>query len=224
MSSSTELIELRQYLLHPGQRDTLIELFDREFVETQEAAGIAVLGQFRDPQRPNHFVWLRGFPDMHSRHASLTAFYDGSVWAQHRNAANATMVDSDNVLLLHPATPNDQLSAQDVGARDTQPSTGRIGVVVDYVQAITKEVVESFRAQVIPALIQLGARTLGVYTTGTDPNTFPRLPVRGDNAIVWIGTLNGDVSAFNARPPGDNRKQDRHVLIPTQRSALRGTT
>ena len=33
------IVELRQYTLHPGQRDTLIDLFDREFVESQEAPG-----------------------------------------------------------------------------------------------------------------------------------------------------------------------------------------
>ena len=31
------IVELRQYTLHPGQRDVLIDLFDREFVESQEA-------------------------------------------------------------------------------------------------------------------------------------------------------------------------------------------
>ena len=30
-----------------------------------------------------------------------SAFYGGPVWQAHRNEANATMVDSDNVLLLH---------------------------------------------------------------------------------------------------------------------------
>ena len=98
--TSTNLIELRQYLLHAGQRDTLIDLFDREFVETQEAVGMDVLGQFRDPQRPDYFVWFRGFPDMTARHESLTAFYEGPVWARHRDVANATMIDSDNVMLL----------------------------------------------------------------------------------------------------------------------------
>lgn len=58
------IIELRQYTLHPGRRDELIELFDREFVETQEDAGIVVLGQFRDLDAPDRFVWLRGFRDM----------------------------------------------------------------------------------------------------------------------------------------------------------------
>ncbi|PYK42992.1 MAG: hypothetical protein DME46_08650, partial [Verrucomicrobia bacterium] len=61
------VVELRQYTLHPGKRDVLIDLFDREFVETQEAVGMKVIGQFRELGHPNHFVWLRGFRDMTSR-------------------------------------------------------------------------------------------------------------------------------------------------------------
>jgi len=53
------IMELRQYTLHPGKRDILIDLFDQEFVETQEAVGIKVVGQFRDLDHPNRFVWLR---------------------------------------------------------------------------------------------------------------------------------------------------------------------
>lgn len=74
-----QLVELRQYTLHPGERDSLIELFDREFVEPQEAAGMAVMGQFRDLDAPDRFVWLRGFADMDGRARSLAAFYDGPV-------------------------------------------------------------------------------------------------------------------------------------------------
>jgi hypothetical protein len=97
------IVELRRYTLHPGQREVLIELFDRELVETQEAVGMKVIGQFRDLDDPDQFVWLRGFPDMESRARSLAAFYGGPVWKAHREAANATMIDSDNVLLLRPA-------------------------------------------------------------------------------------------------------------------------
>src|SRR5688572_21857985 len=94
------IVELRQYILHTGRRDNLIELFDREFVETQEAVGIQVIGQFRNLDDPDQFVWLRGFNDMEARAESLNAFYSGPVWKAHREAANATMIDSDNVLLL----------------------------------------------------------------------------------------------------------------------------
>src|SRR5215475_8279574 len=97
---SQAVVELSQYTLHPGQRDVLIELFEREFIEGQEATGMAILGQFRDLDRPDRFVWLRGFADMPSRAESLQAFYVGPVWQQNRAVANATMADSDNVLLL----------------------------------------------------------------------------------------------------------------------------
>jgi NIPSNAP protein len=97
------IVELRQYTLHPGKRDVLIELFDREFVETQEAVGMSIIGQFRDLDKPDRFVWLRGFPDMSSRARSLEEFYGGPVWKMHSKAANATMIDATNVLLLHPA-------------------------------------------------------------------------------------------------------------------------
>src|SRR5947207_14428600 len=74
------VVELRQYTLHPGKRDVLIDLFDREFVETQEALGIKVIGQFRDPDHTDRFVWLRGFRDMTSRAKALSDFYGGPVW------------------------------------------------------------------------------------------------------------------------------------------------
>src|SRR3546814_14914788 len=52
------VVELRQYTLHPGQRDVLIELFEREFIESQEATGIRVIvrvqisGSFRAARIP----------------------------------------------------------------------------------------------------------------------------------------------------------------------------
>jgi hypothetical protein len=58
------IVELRQYTLYSGAREVLIELFDRELVDSQEAVGIRVVGQFRDLDDPNRFVWLRAFSDM----------------------------------------------------------------------------------------------------------------------------------------------------------------
>src|SRR3954451_8369173 len=104
LQGSFPLVELRQYTLHEGQRDVLINLFEREFIESQEALGMKVLGTFTDLDRPDRFVWLRGFKDMDSRLAGETSFYGGPVWQAHRGEANATMIDSDNVLLLRAPT------------------------------------------------------------------------------------------------------------------------
>jgi hypothetical protein len=55
----------------------------------QEAAGIAVLGTFRDLDAPDHVVWLRGFADMPARADGLGAFYGGPAWKAHRDSARA---------------------------------------------------------------------------------------------------------------------------------------
>ena len=223
---TTDLIEFRQYLLHDGQRDTLIDLFERELIETQEAVGMDVLGQFRDPTRPDYFVWLRGFPDMAARHRSLTAFYNGPVWAEHADAANATMIDSDNVMLLRAVTVDDALAEHRPAQRDLRPPTGLVVVVVEHVEHADKAAIGRFRCDAIPALQHVGSRTLGLYSSETAPNTFPQLPVRTDRAIVWIGAIGSDDSSavHRAIAPLTGRRRDRHVLIPTARSLLDGTT
>ncbi|MCE3544317.1 NIPSNAP family protein, partial [Escherichia coli] len=49
----SSIVELRRYTLHPGRRDDLIDLFDTHFLESQEACGMTVIGQFRDPDDPD---------------------------------------------------------------------------------------------------------------------------------------------------------------------------
>ena len=51
-ASCCKLVELRQYTLHPQRFDIFTALFEREFIEPQEAAGINVIGQFRDLDDP----------------------------------------------------------------------------------------------------------------------------------------------------------------------------
>src|SRR5690606_19768669 len=105
------IFEFRNYTLRPGQRDALIDLFERQFMEPQEAAGAHVRATFRDLDAPDRFIWLRSFANMEARREALSAFYFGPVWQEHRDAANATMLDSDNVLLLRPIV--DELPAQE---------------------------------------------------------------------------------------------------------------
>jgi hypothetical protein len=223
--TATEFIELRQYLLHSGQRDTLIELFDREFVETQERVGMDVLGQFRDAERPDYFVWLRAFLHLDARHESLTTFYNGPVWAQHRNAANATMIDSDNVMLLRAVTGGDAIRPMRRDLRDKQAPEGVVVIVAEHVERIDDQTIDAFRSSVVTVLEQSGCHTLGVYATEPTPNTFTRLPVRTDQSIVWFGSYLSDDAAsvlntIGAEHPG----QERQVLIPTARSLLNGNT
>lgn len=185
------IVELRQYTLHPGQRDTLIELFDREFVETQEATGMTIVGQFRDQANPDRFVWLRGFPDMTTRAAALQAFYSGPTWKAHRQAANATMIDAANVLLLHPARPTSGFAL----ASRARPPVGAAATRADIV-AITiypaaaplgDDFTGFFEQEVAPILAETGAAVEATFVTDESPNTFPALPIReGEHVFVWL--------------------------------------
>jgi hypothetical protein len=186
-------LELRQYLLHPGRRDDLVALFDREFVESQEAAGMYVLGQFRDLDRSDHFVWLRGFPDLPGRRRGLEAFYGGPVWRAHRDAANATMIDSDDVLLLRPIAPGRGLSRE--------PDGGAGGLTITVHHDVDRDTALAWPGE-----------PLALYETDPSPNEFPALPVReGERVVVRIGR-DGVV------PPGATQVLR---LEPTPRSRLR---
>ena len=181
----SSIVELRQYMLHPGQRETLIEVFDREFVESQEALDIEVIGQFRDIDRPDVFTWLRGFRDMESRRASLAAFYDGPVWHTHRDVANATMIAWDYVRLLRPVNPDSGFAPN--GARDLPAD----GLVLATVYPLDPRLARSFRdlfdELVRPELVATGARPLAMLETEPSVNTYPSLPIRENEYVfAWF--------------------------------------
>nr|AYM52439.1 NIPSNAP family containing protein [Corallococcus sp.] len=187
-SACCSVLELRQYTLHPGQRDVLISLFERAFIESQEATGMHVIGQFRDEDRPDRFVWLRGFRDMASRREALSAFYGGPVWKEHRNAANVTMQDSDNVLLLRPiqGLAHPGTSRPPPGA-DARPDS-RVEVTLCYLKAPADEALTAcFDQHVRPVLTELGAPPKALFQTEPAENTFPALPVRtGEHVFAWL--------------------------------------
>ncbi|MEU6741556.1 NIPSNAP family protein [Streptosporangium sandarakinum] len=186
------IVELRQYTLHPGQRDVLIDLFDREFVETQEATGMTVLGQFRDLDDPDRFVWLRGFEDMPRRAKALEGFYGGPIWRAHRDKANATMIDSDDVLLLRPASarggfPVPANARPAPGEPSTFPPSLVLATIWHGIGPFGTAFVEFFERRVRPVLAETGGEPLAYLQSEHAPNTFPALPVRtGEEVFVWF--------------------------------------
>ena len=185
------VVELRQYTLEPGMRDVLIDLFEQQFIETQEAAGMTVIGTFRDMDNPDRFVWFRGFADMPTRAQALQEFYGGPVWKAHREAANATIIDSDNVLLLRPARLASGFSLENakrpsLGSREISKSL--VVATIYYLDASAEaDFVDFFEWTLKPALMETRASILAYFVTENHPNTFPALPVRENvNVFVWF--------------------------------------
>jgi hypothetical protein len=211
------IVELRQYRLRPGRRDDLIDLFDSNLVEPQEADGMTVIGQFRDLDRPDRFVWLRGFPSMEERRASLEAFYTGPVWKRNSEAANATMLETEDVLLLRPASPDSGFRL-DRSTRAADPGGDGPGLVTATILDLDgADPAEALERVELPE----GGSLLGCLVTEPSPNTFPALPVRqGENVLVWFAGYRDR----RALDPALREAQQLLRLAPTSRSLLHGHT
>jgi hypothetical protein len=148
---------------------------------------------------------------MESRKAALETFYDGPAWKQNRDAANATMTDSDNVLLLRmPSTQHGfHLPAE-------RPRT--LGEEARLVVAVIYYLPEGETPE-----IQSDSE-LARFVTESSENTFPRLPIReGENAFVWFGAYE-NAAAFEKERAALTRVPWRTEVLrlePTPRSLLR---
>lgn len=175
-------------------------------------------------------MWLRGFPDMETRHKALEAFYDGPIWAAHKDDANNTMLDFDDVLLLRPARPETAFRFSPGGAAMTSydhDSATVLAGIYQMPQPVDAGLVSQFEQRVAPLLQANDIRIEGIFVTESARNTFARLPVReGEHVLVWFGIVDRRV------PPPEwleelasttalgNQPVSLLDLEPTSRSAL----
>jgi hypothetical protein len=195
-----DVVELRQYTLLPGKRDTLIDLFEAHFVVGQEAAGMHVVGQFRDLDDPDRFVWLRGFESMAARAEALASFYYGPVWQAHRDTANATLIDSDDVLLLRPVWISADYPAFGAPRPPGAGPESVVGITVLYNdRPIDDSLIDQVLTRATVELQAAGAAPSAVFVTELAENNFPALPVRAENVIVWVTRFADDAAWSRSR-------------------------
>jgi hypothetical protein len=194
-----QTVELRRYTLKEGLRDEFIHYFESYFPEAFQQLGALALGQFRERGNPVAFTWLRGFRTIEERAVVNSAFYYGPLWKEHRATMNDRLVDSDNVLLLRPLTPERGVLV--LPAVDpVNESAGARGVVVAQILALQGKDVDKVAMQAEPAFATYraaGIREAGVLVTLDVPNNFPQLPVRTDGPyLVWLGLMKDDPSVL----------------------------
>ena len=108
------------------------------------------------------------------------------MWKEHKSTMNDLMIDSDNVLLLHPLDP--QRGVGIMPAVDpVDEAGGAQGVVVAQMFALKPGSVDTFASQAEPIFASYratGAREAGVLVTLDAPNNFPQLPIRTDGPYL----------------------------------------
>lgn len=233
---ASPIVELRQYTLHPGRRDAFVPMFEREFVETQEDVGNRVIGQFRDLDAPDRFVWLRGFAGMPARAAALNAFYGEPVWETHRAEANAHFIDTDDVFLLRAVAPAGGISLAGLKRAPQGADIDAPGLLVATIYTLDAPAddgfIPYFSAEVASELKRAGIAIAGTFATETSANNFPRLPVReGEHVFVWFA-MYANLGEYRRRDAAVSRAVTADIetclkaqpqilrLLPTPRSLL----
>jgi NIPSNAP len=229
----SRVVDLRQYTLKPGRRDDLIRIFDEYLVAGQEDVGMHIIGQFRDLDRPDRFVWLRGFDSLSARAETLPAFYYGPIWKQHRDAANDTMLDSDDALLLDPLWLSPTYPRY--GTRPAVPVAGEsvIGITVCYRdRPVDQQWRQIVLDRVLPEAAGAGAEPIAAFVSNPAENNFAALPLRRENAVAWVTRCADDAAWARAEDVlASSTTWREHVLdpllqtasLPTQRMRLRPT-
>jgi hypothetical protein len=154
---------------------------------------------------------------MAARLRALEGFYGSSLWKEHRDAVNATLVDNDNVLLLHALGAGLSLTPAAPG--------GAPGLVVASLHALPEPADEATARRLqAESSAALGSALRGCFITELARNDFPRLPVREKEFFfVWVAAF-PDAAAYTEwrsmrgdRAPGAERLE----LLPTANSPLR---
>jgi hypothetical protein len=172
---------------------------------------------------------------MQARAQALAAFYDGPVWRAHREQANATMLDSDDVLLLRPLRGFALEGLERPAPGERAPAGLLTATICPLEAAQANALARDFDGQVRPRLERHGAQVLAAFVTEPARNNFPRLPVReGECVLVWFAAFadaaaQTELEAAFASDPAIGAWIARLAampetlrLAPTPRSLLRG--
>ena len=183
-----KVLELRNYLIRPGQRDSFIEYFENFFIQSQNILGGYTLGQYKVKGADDNFFWIRGFHDMKSRNEFLNDFYYGPVWKEHKAVANPMLLNNDNVHLLKPLNIADN-SNDAIGFNSNWFGKEKGIAVIDYFISNQKlpKLIEFVKTKYCPILKSAGMVDISFWISETEPNEFTALPVFQDkNLLVSI--------------------------------------
>jgi hypothetical protein len=209
-----QVIEFRRYIIKEGEREHFAEYFESYFPEAFQQMGAIAFGQFFERKNLVRFTWIRGFKNTDARAIINAGFYYGPLWKEHRSTMNSLMVDSDDVLLLRPLTPEHGIPVLPSVDPVKERNSAR-GVVVAQIFRVKPNKVHAFAQQaeaMFASYRAAGAREAGVLVTLDAPNNFPQLPVRTDVPyLVWLGIVK------------DNKTLEAQLLPLAKRSVLSAT-
>jgi len=186
-SQDVKTIELRNYLIRPGQRDNYITTFETKLVDTLNLMRNYVFGQFRVKDAQDNFVWIRGFESMDSRKEDLKRFFTSEFWKRNQSAPGKYLLNYMNVYLLRPIDIYDQDNLKTFKGEWFGKSKGV--VVVDFYVANERrpQLIAFVKSKYDSIVRASGVNNISYWVSEPEPNNYPDLPVFQDkNLLVSI--------------------------------------
>lgn len=189
------VVELLRYASRPGEPS------EAALVESQDALGIDVIGEFRDLDDPDVVTWVRAW-----------------------RAANGAADAPHDVLLLRPARPDSAFVVP--GTPDENASRGYVAAVILLLEPGSEDadIISFFELAIAPGLAATEASVLGYFVAAREGvNTFVFF-VGCDDRLTLERVVDPQcrVSRTTAEAPGLARETDALRLEPTARSRLNG--
>ncbi len=211
-NQNIKVLELRNYLVRQGRRDEFINLFEENFVQSQNILGGYILGQYRIKDAGDNFFWIRGFKDMSARYKFLNDFYSRSPsWKQHKSEANSMLLNNDNVYLLKPLNLKDNSNDAEFSFNTNWFGQEKGVAVVDFYTSNTKreKLIEFVRKKYSAILNASKIENASFWMSETTPNDFTGLPVFQDkNLLVQITFYKNESEYQNKMKEVDSKMND----------------
>ena len=187
-TKKVKVIELRNYVLRPGQRDHFIDSFDIKILDTLNRRGNYVVGQYTLKNFPDNFVWIRGFDDMTGRLKALKGFYTSDYWKKLVSIPRRYVLNYTNVYLLKPlhisAKSMDSTSAFDSNWFGKQKG---LAIVDFYVANQNRKQLLEFVASTYDSVLDVsGVKDVSYWISEMAPNDYPLPAFQDKNLLVTI--------------------------------------
>ncbi len=93
------LFELRQYRVHPGQRDNWVRFMEEVIIPFQVSKGMEVVGSFVAEEDPDLYVWIRRFDSEPERARLYEAVYQSDHWRNEVAPRVPEMLDREKMVI-----------------------------------------------------------------------------------------------------------------------------
>jgi hypothetical protein len=206
------VLDVLGYSVPPEAEDTLVALFDRGVEAEEDTTTRRDVALFRDIDRANGFVWLRGTPNSTGTSA-LTSYYHGQWWSALRAVTERAGIRVANAHFLAPARTPELL----LGERPARGATRDAGIVVmtryTLDTAVARRVSllalrDFFQERITPRLYAAGVRPIAAFQThhedpvytegvGWHAGPLPGLPMRKQqHEFAWFARF-PNVAAYD---------------------------